>query len=301
MRIPSITVDMLVALVAVAQDKNLEVAGKELGLSPSAVHKRIQAANRFFGRRLFVVKNEGMQLTEVGEILYSHAVRALEQVLLAEELTIAAVELISRQLLVGHSTYLTSRLLAIIHKLDLGSSGIRLQHKPGLTRDLVQNVCQGTLHAGIGYLPVVGDGLLVYQLTEEPLVVCMPRMHRLAVKPIIRPHDLEGEPIIAVAREPFPAMHREIDEFFQDFGITLQIIADAFGPPEAEKMVEQQVGLCLLSPSNCRGEMVVAKPLTPQTLTRKCGLFVREDNRHPALKAFVDLLLEATARRLPPS
>lgn len=87
MRVPSLTVDMLAAVVALAQKGNLEPAGKELGLSPSAVHKRIKAANQVFGTRLFIGTNDGFELTEVGRTLYSHATLPIEQVLLAEETT----------------------------------------------------------------------------------------------------------------------------------------------------------------------------------------------------------------------
>ena len=108
--------------------------------------------------------------------------------------------------------------------------------------------------------------------------------------------DLEGEPIIAASREVFPKLHEDVDDFFQDFGVKLKIVADAYGPPEAVVMTEQGMGICLLTASNIRTKAsVVSKPLFPQTLKRRCGLFVREDNRHPALKNFVNLVLEKTA------
>lgn len=295
MRVPHVTMDMLVAVIALAQKKNLEPAGKELGLSPSAVYKRIKAANQVFGTRIFVGTNDGFELTEVGQVLFAHAAQPVEQVLLAEETTIAAAELHASHLLVGHSTYLPSRLLALIHSLPFTSAlGIRLEHKAGLTLALVEDVIKGTLHAGLGYLPVAHPDLLVYQISEEPVVVCMPNAHPLSVKPSLRPKDLEGQPIIAASRDTFPILHRQIEEFFDDFGIKLNIVADAYGPHEAVTMVEQKVGLCLLGASNAKPS-VVSRPLLPQTLTRKCGLFVREDNRHPALKGFIDLVLEKTA------
>ncbi len=143
---------------------------------------------------------------------------------------------------------------------------------------------------------VVHPELLVYQVAEEPIVVCMPSTHPLAVRPMIRPQDLEGEPIIAASRDTFPILHQQIDEFFEDFGIKLNVVADAYGPHEAITMVEQRVGLCMVAVSNAKPS-VVSKPLLPQTLKRRCGLFVREDNRHPALKQFVDLVLERTSRQ----
>lgn len=300
MRVPSLTVDMLAAVIVLAQKKNLEPAGKELGISPSAVHKRIKAANQVFGTRIFAGTNDGFELTEVGRVLYAHATQPVEQVLLAEETTRAAAQLHASHLLVGHSTYLPSKLLALIHSLPFASAlGIRLEHKAGLTLALAQEVVKGILHAGLGYLPVVHPDLLVYQIAEEPIVVCMPKGHPLAVKPSIQPKDLDGLPIIAASRETFPVLHRQIDEFFEDFGIRLNIVADAYGPHEAITMVEQRVGLCMVATSNAKPS-VVSRPLLPQTLKRKCGLFVREDNRHPALKGFIDLVLEKTAPWHPP-
>jgi DNA-binding transcriptional LysR family regulator len=185
----------------------------------------------------------------------------------------------------------------LIHSSSFTSSlGIRLEHKAGLTLALAADVVRGTLHAGLGYLPIVHPDLLVYQISEEPIVVCMPKAHPLSVKPMLRPKDLEGQPIIAASRDTFPILHRQIDDFFDDFGIKLNIVADAFGPHEAISMVEQRVGLCLVAASNAK-PYVVSKPLVPQTLKRRCGLFVREDNRHPALRGFIDLLLEKTAPR----
>ena len=90
MHVPSLTVDMLAAVIALAQKKNLEPAGEELGLSPSAVHKRIKAANQIFGTRLFVGTNDGFELTEIGRTSYSHATLPIDKCFWPEETTRAA-------------------------------------------------------------------------------------------------------------------------------------------------------------------------------------------------------------------
>ena len=53
MRIRRITIDMMVAVVALAQKRTIELAAKELGLTSSAVHKRIQAVSGPIGKPLF--------------------------------------------------------------------------------------------------------------------------------------------------------------------------------------------------------------------------------------------------------
>jgi DNA-binding transcriptional LysR family regulator len=293
MRIPALTIDILVAVIALAQNKSLESAGEELSLSASAVHKRVRAAENILGQKLFKGTEEGLLLTSGGQLFYPEAVRAVEQTLLTEEKTRAYISRKEGRILVGHSTFLPPRLLAFVMGLNHEKeAGIRVEHFPGLTRTLAKQVVDGTLDAAFGDLSVTHPALLSRRLFEEPLVVCLPKGHRLAVNPVIRPQDLDGEPMIAVSRDPAPTHHEEIQEFFVDFGVNLNIVADAFGPPEALILVEQRIGICLLEASAVISPLVVARPLSVKVLTRKSGLYVREDNRKPSLNAFVDLVLD---------
>jgi len=125
-------------------------------------------------------------------------------------------------------------------------------------------------------------------------VVCMPKSHPLVERPSIGPRDLNGVPMIAISRESLPMQHMEIEEYFDEFGVRLNVVADAFGPPEALSMVEHNMGVSLLSASAAQGPSIVAKPLSVKTLTRKSGLYVREDNRHPVVSEFVNLVFAKT-------
>lgn len=296
MRIPSLTIDVLLAVVALADRKTYELAGTELALSASAVHKRVRAAESVLGRRLFVGTDVGTLLTEEGRVFYADAVRAVEQILLVEEKTKAFISLNAGRLLVGHSTYLPPRLLALIMRLDLDKpAGAQIQHFPGITASLAQRVVDGTLHAAFGELSITHPALLTRQLLEEPLVVCMSKSHPLASQASIRPKDLTGLPMIAVSRESLPMQHMEINQYFEDFGVRLNIVADAFGPPEALSMVEHNMGISLLSVSDARSASVVVKQLWIRNLTRKSGIFVREDNRHAVLDEFISVVLRKAA------
>lgn len=294
MRIPRVTIDMLIAVIALAEKKTFEKAAEEIGLvTASAIHKRIQAVNLIVGSPLFVNSEHGMTLTEVGESFYPDAVNTVERALLGEEKVFALLGLKASRLLIGHSTYLPPRLLAAVLKLSLDNpAGIHLEHVSGLTADLADRVAGGSLHAGFGYLPVHRQELLSRVLYEEDLVVCMSSAHRLALQSSIRPSDLSNEPFIAVAHDTLPGLHREVEDFFAGFGIALHIVAEALGPPEAVTLVEQRIGICLLGASAALRPGVVSKPLEPRALTRKSGLFVREDNRHPMVKALVERAME---------
>ncbi|MGH9343784.1 MAG: LysR family transcriptional regulator [Terriglobia bacterium] len=298
MRLPRLTLDMLAAVVALADKGTMELAADDLEVvTASAVQKRIQAASRLIGAPLFMSTERGMVLTKTGESLYPGAIRALEMALLAEDRTMSLLDLEAGRLRVGHSTYLPPRMLGMVHRLTFDDSeGVHIEHLPGLTALTVQKVIEGTIHAGLGYLPLAHPDLLRYALYEEPVVACMSTAHPLAARPAIRPQDLENEPIVASGRDSLPQMHEEIEQFFAGFGIALWIVADAFGPPEAVTMAEQKIGICLVGASAVSRPGVVAKPIVPRVLHRRCGLFVREDNRHPTLKLFVDMVLDAAKK-----
>jgi DNA-binding transcriptional LysR family regulator len=284
--------DVLVAVIALAERRTFELAAAELSLTASAVHKRVRIAETLLGHRLFVSTDAGMALTEEGRVFCPEAERTVQHALLTEEKTKAFIRINQSRILVGHSTYLPPRLLTFVMRLELErAADIQIHHIPGITDSLAQRVVDGTLHVAFGDLPVPQPALLSHQLLEEPLVVCMPKSHPLAIQPFIRPQDLDGVPIIAVSRDSLPAQHLEVEDYFEDFGVRLRVVADAFGPPEALSMIEHNMGISLLSSSASLSSSIVAKPLSVKTLTRKTGLYIREDNRHPAVSEFVNLVL----------
>lgn len=298
MRIPSLTIDILVAVIALVERRTYELAGEELSLSASAVHKRVRIAENRLGHRLFTWSDSGMILTQEGQVFYPEAARTVEQALLAEEKMKSYAELNDGQLLIGHSTYLPPRLLGLVMRLDTNiPAEMSIQHVPGLTATLVKRVVGGTLHVAFGDLSVAHPALVSRVLMEEPVVVCLPKSHPLALKPLIRFQDLKDVPLIAVSREPSPLQHQEIEEYFDGSGVRLDVVADAFGPPEAIHMVEQNIGVCLLGASAARSPSIITKPLPAKTLTRKIGIYVREDNQHPALHRVVDLVFSKVTER----
>lgn len=58
------------------------------------------------------------------------------------------------------------------------------------------------------------------------------------------------------------------------------------------------MGVCLLEASAAKGDGIVAKQLSAKTLRQKIGLYLREDNSHPALHRFVDLVLLKLTQQL---
>jgi DNA-binding transcriptional LysR family regulator len=303
MRRPRASMDAFAAFVSIAEHGRWTKAAEQLGVTVSGMHKRLRLLADLLGAQLIETFHDRIRLTEAGELFYREAVQALEHATLAEEKAQAHLKLRARHILMGHSTYLPPKLLAIIHNLksDVAPS-MHIEDRTGLTIDLVEQVMNGTLHVGIGFLPIHRDALHIRKIFEEPLVACIPSSRPLASRAEVGPQDLAGEPFIAVARQALPALHAGIEEYCLGFGIELQIVEDAFSPTEALAYVEQKVGICLLAVSSAvawRG--VTVRPLSTRTLSRRSGIFLREDNRNPILADFIEIVLRQTAklRRVP--
>jgi DNA-binding transcriptional LysR family regulator len=297
MRFPQFSLEILMAVVVTAEKKSTTRAGKELGISPSAVTKRIRVAERTAGAKLFHSAEEGLVLTQAGELLHYEARKSIERALLGEEKVSAYLMLQERHLLVGHSTYLPPRLMAMLIQFHFDASPpVQIEHRPELTPFIVQQVLDGTLHVGFGFLPQEHPDLAVRQLYEEPLVACLPAGHPISAKHTIYPEDLRGQAFIAIGRRQMPSFQEEIENFYSGFGVHLNVVADAFAPPEALAYVEQRIGVCLMAQSSAVSRPGIAiKPLSHRVLTWKSGMFQREDNHHELVREFGEQVWKKTA------
>jgi DNA-binding transcriptional LysR family regulator len=84
MRRPKVKLDHLSTVICLAEKRNVEDAADELGLTPSAIRKQIEAIESLLGVRIFESGPRGLSLTEYGDVLHIQAQRAVDQALLAE-------------------------------------------------------------------------------------------------------------------------------------------------------------------------------------------------------------------------
>jgi DNA-binding transcriptional LysR family regulator len=286
--------DLLVTLVAAGESRTKAEAAEKLNISVSALEKRMRTLTLAYGVPLVELNNDELRLTEEGKVFYPSASRSVEYASLAEEMVRAHLLLKTNHILVGHSSYIPSPLLGLVHGLKFDSfPRVRVHHRADLTRSIARGVCSGEMIAGFGFLPLVAPELVIRRLWDEPLVVCIPSPHPIAKRSVIRPEDLDRHAFIAVSRGPMPGMHDEIEDYFRQMGVALDVVSDAFAPTEALNLVEQEVGICILSQSSAvqrRG--VTVRPLWTQVLRRHSAFFYREDNRSDLMNELSRMVLD---------
>lgn len=302
MRRLKITMDGQIAVLAVAEKGSFEAAGKYLGITRSAVRKRVYGIDSELGTPVFQPAGKIMIPTEAGWIYITDARESVRHARLGVDRVHAFVGAQSRDLRLGYSSHLSEKLLDIIVRLES-----QIAHPAGtereslLTHQVVAKVLRGELHVGFGFLPLREPDLFTQWLMQEPLMVCLPVGHRLGVKSAIELEDLENEPIVSIARKALPGRHDEIVTHFESQGVVLKFIADAYLPKEALWMVSKGTGLSLVTRSSVASPRsdIALRPLADRLLTVKSGVFARRDHIDGHIKAFIETAFAATAALRP--
>ena len=81
-----VTLNLYNIFLAVAQTKSLSAASKRLFISQPAISKAIKQLENELGTALFFRSSKGVQLTDDGELLYSHVFNAINEINIGEQL-----------------------------------------------------------------------------------------------------------------------------------------------------------------------------------------------------------------------
>ncbi len=293
-----VTMDGQIAVLAVAEKGSFQAAGEYLGIGKSAVRKRVQIVENEAGTPFFRQGEKGMMPTEAGSLFILAAKESVRQALLGIDRVHALLRVQANDLRIGYSTYLNTRLLEIVRRIQLeGVDPVIVTRESLTTKQAVAGVLQGDLHVGFGILPVLESDLFARVLLEEPLMACLPAGHRLASRSSIRPEELENEPVIAVSRKGLPGRHKEIVTHFESLGVTLKFAADALSIKESLWLITRGAGISLMAKSTASAYRhdAVVRPLSDRLLTVKSGVFTRRDHNHKLLHDFVELAWTETA------
>ena len=87
------TLNLYNIFLTVAQTMNLSAASKRLFISQPAISKAVKQLENELGTTLFFRNSRGVQLTEDGELLYSHIFNAFNEIATGEQLLNSRKEL----------------------------------------------------------------------------------------------------------------------------------------------------------------------------------------------------------------
>ncbi len=195
--------------------------------------------------------------------------------------------------LTGHELTWMPEALRILHdELPNIDVMISSQYSPQLASALVK----GTVDAAFLRREQEAPGVVFRLLVKEPLVVVLPRDHRLAKFKAINPADLAGETFVTVS-DTAPVLRVVIDNYLKRSGIDITPAHEADHLAMGMSLIASTRGVGLLPAyaQNFLPRSVTSRPLKGDTPTIDLVLGYKKSNQSPILKLLLSRLDELVA------
>ena len=158
-------------LVALARHNSLSNAARAIGISQSAASEHLRLLERAAGERLTVRTGHGLQLTDVGHVLASHAAFALASLEAGEQHLSARADLTTGSLRLGASPvpgiYILPEVLA---EFARAHRGIQLALSVSLTQQVVDDLVTGRIQLAVICTQVEDDRVTLQPLMDDQIV-----------------------------------------------------------------------------------------------------------------------------------
>ena len=285
--------------IAVAEAGSLTVAAQQkLHTTQPSLSRQIRDLEDEVGAQLMTRSARGIELTLAGRAFLDHARSVLSQVETAAEaarrVAHPAKPCFALGFLTGHElTWMPEALRILRDELPNIDVMISSQYSPQLADALLKGKVDAAFLRRERGVPDLAFHLLV----KEPLVVVLPRDHRLARLKALSPRDLVGETFVSVS-DTAPALRVVIDDYLKRSGINITPDHEVDHLAMAMSLIASTRGVALLPvyAENFLPMSVTSRRLRGDAPTIDLVLGYNKANRSPILKLLLSRLDELIAR-----
>src|SRR5712692_7914705 len=268
--------------VAVAEAGSLTVAAEQrLHTSQPSLSRQIRDLEDEVGARLLTRRARGIELTPAGRAFLDHTRLVLSQVEAAAEaarrVAHPAKPCFAMGFLTGHElTWMPEALRMLRDELPNIDVMISSQYSPKLANALLKGTVDAAFLRRERGVPELAFRLLV----KEPLMVVLPRDHRLAAREAISPGDLVGETFVTVSNTA-PVLRVVIDNYLKRSGINITPAHEADHLAMGMSLIASTRGVGLLPAyaQNFLPSSVTSRPLKGDTPTIELVLRLQKVER----------------------
>ena len=285
--------------VAVAEAGSLTAAAtRRLHTSQPSLSRQIRDLEDELGAQLLTRRARGIELTPAGRVFLDHARLVLSQVEAAGEAARRVAHpsrpRFTMGFLTGHELKWMPETLRILHdELPNVDVMISSQYSPLLANGLSKGKIDAAFLRRERGVPDLAFRLLV----KEPMMVILPRDHRLAALKAIGPRDLVSETFVTVD-DTAPVLRMVIDNYLKRSGINIKPTHEVNNLAMAMSLIASTGGVGLLPAyaQNFLLSSVTSRPLKGDTPTIELVLGYKKSNESPILKLLLSRLDELVAR-----
>jgi LysR family hca operon transcriptional activator len=274
--------------IAVAEEGSLTVAAKErLHTAQPSLSRQIRDLEFEVGAQLMIRSVRGIELTAAGKAFLDHAKLALVQVDAAVEAARRAAparDTFAIGFQTGHEMNWLPRAMSVLRDQ---LKNIHVTISSDYSPDLAEALVRGRLD--VAFMRAEPSFDLCYQVVDhEPLIVLMPRDHRLAIQEAIDPRQFAGEIFIAGSNKA-TVLRAVTEDYLRRSGVDIQVDHGVDNLAMAMSLVASTGGLALM-PAYAKSLLpwsVVSRPLEGETPTIDLVIGYDESNASPTLRLFL--------------
>jgi DNA-binding transcriptional LysR family regulator len=223
------------AFYCVAKNKSFSIASEELHVSQPTISMQVKSLEQTYNVQLVRRRNKYFQLTEEGQIVYSHAKQIF---MLAQNLKKMMSDFSENLIRIGSTPYIAHYILPnLLMILKQNHPNMKVEIYTGLSTEILQMVIDSEYHVGvIGRLPYP-DTVVSKFITEKRLYF----ITKDALLPdFLHLKDLENYPIILP--EKGSATREYIINEFGKRNVPIRIYVECENPPAIKDMVNFGLG-----------------------------------------------------------
>lgn len=256
----------LECFVAVAEELSFTRAARRLNLSQPPLSRHIQSLEARLGVALFERTRRSVALTLAGQTFLAETKAAMGQLRIAGDRAKLAAKGETERLDLGFvSAVLNPKLIDVFQRFRNAHPKVRLTLHDMPPADQMRAITEGRLGGGfVGAFPTTAaSGLTFVPWSREPLMVFLPRGHRLEGASKIRLSKLADEDFVKVAAESAPCFSQQFHTLCSKAGFRPRVVREAARGQAVAVMVAAGAGVAILPYSMARiaGDSSIAIPL----------------------------------------
>jgi DNA-binding transcriptional LysR family regulator len=282
----------LTAFVAVAETKSFIGAAVQLHLSQPAISAQIQRLEEDLGVRLLDRNRRTVQLTKAGDSFLKGARATLARAQEAVEAAQRTARGEAASVRVGFPPSVLQEILpSILIEFHRQHPHARLNLFSLHSSMTIAALQSNSVDIGYVRLPAEARDLQIIPVHSEPLLLCLPKDHPLAVHEEIDLDDLRDERFILYERKLAPGFHDALMSMFQRAGFSPAVAEEIDEMYVAPTLVATGVGLAVLPQMVVSGHTqgVVLRPIKRNPINSQIGVAFRSQDDSPLVSSIVSI------------
>ena len=281
--------------VAVAEELHFSRAAERLHMAQPPLSQQIRQFEDELGVALFIRTRRSVRLTDAGRVILEDARRTLAQ---AAKIALDARRAaqgeagILRLGFSGAAPYTTLPTLLRAFRTQFPDVALSLFERS--SEEQIELLATGAIDAGLIRLPVANlpPSLIVRSIVREPLMLALPRGHRLARQRTVPIRALAREPFIMIPRHVAPGLFDTIDRACRRAGFAPIIGQEAVQIQTIVSLVSAGLGVAIVPASirNLQRSRVVYRALSPGSATTEMALAYDRENPSAVLRTFIGVV-----------